>query len=79
MFDFAHHLGELLSQPVYLKAIVIRTLFLRENARLKQTCIFFQLHCVREVPVTEVRSQWNSTSSHFGFTAMKIMYTVQII
>ena len=43
MLDFAHHLGELLSQPVYLKAIVIRTLFLRENARLKQTCIFFSV------------------------------------
>ena len=57
MLDFAH-LSELLSQPVYLKAIVRGILLLRENIGLKQTCIFFQRHCVREVPVTEVRSQW---------------------
>ena len=57
MLGFAHHLSELLSQPVYLKVIVRGTLILRENTGLKQT-YFFQRHCVREVPVTEVRSQW---------------------
>ena len=43
MLGFAPHLSELLSQPVYLNAIVRGTLILRENTGLKQTCIFFSV------------------------------------
>ena len=45
MLGFAPHLSELLSQPVYLNAIVRGTLILRENTGLKQTLFFSASLC----------------------------------